>query len=152
MRKRNDPMLFITKHKGGYRIKIPGYDHGHLFSWVIYKYEHGTYAKAKKYAMAMRDETLQELEDNRIYSISWTPNLPYFISGLGLEVNQNRLCARTPNDKGLPQSRRFGYGVGGLRDAFNMTIQALEEYKRGAVYPDWVIAEAWKRIQEQSKL
>ena len=150
MRKRNDPMLFITKHKEGYRIKIQGYDHGHLFSWVIYKYEHGTYAKAKKYAMEMRDETLQELEDNRIYSISWTEAVTYFINGLGLEVGYQRVCARTPNDKGLPQSRRFNYETYGLREAFDRTIKALEKYKRGSVYPDWVIEEAWKRIKEKN--
>jgi len=86
-----------------------------------------------------------------MYSISWTPNITYFINGLGLEVNYKRICARTPNEKGLPQSRRFNYKIHGLRGAFDSTIQALQKYKRGAVYPDWVIAEAWKRIKKKLK-
>lgn len=150
MRKRNDPMLFITKHGKEYRLKIQGYDHTSLISWTFYKYEYGTYIKAKKAAMRARDEILQELEDDRIYSISWTEGVTYFINGLGLEVPYNRVCARTPNDKGLPQSRRFNYKTHGLRGAFDMAIQALEQYKRGAVYPDWVIGEAWKRVKARS--
>ncbi len=145
-------MLFIHKHGKEYRVKIQGYDHGSLISWVFYKYEYGTYLKAKKAAMEFRDKILQELEDDRIYSLSWTPNLIYFINGLGLEVNNVRLCARTPNDKGLPVCHRFNYVTYGLRGAFDKTIQVLKKYKRGKVYPDWVIEEAWKRIKEQSKL
>jgi len=152
MRKRNDPMLFVHKHGKEYRVKIQGYEHGSLISAIFYRYEYGTYAKAKKAAIEFRDEILQELEDDRIYSISWTPNLPYFINGLGLEVGQKRLCARTPYNKGLPGWRRFSYGPGELREAFDRAIEALQKYKRGSVYPDWVIEEAWKRVKEQSQL
>ena len=112
-------MLFIHKHGTDYRIKIQGYKHTHLFSWVLHQYEYGTGAKTKKAAMQGRDEILQELEDDRIYSVSWTEGVTYFINGLGFEVNYHRVCARTPNHKGLPQSRRFNYKKYGLRGAFD---------------------------------
>ncbi len=153
MRNRNDPMLFITKHnKKAFRVKILGYNHGSLISYIYHAYEYGTLAKAKKEAMKGRDEILQQLEDDRIYSISWTESVIYFINGLGFEVGYKQICARTPNKKGLPQKRRFGYGVGGLREAFDSAIQAIEQYKREGAYPDWVIDEAWKRVKEQSGL
>ena len=142
-------MLFIHEHGKEWRVKIQGYDHGSLISAVFYKYEYGTYAKAKKAAIEFRDQELQELEDDRIYSISWTPNLTYFINGLGLEVNNVRLCARTPYHKGLPGWHRLNYETYGLRGAFDKTIQVLQKYKRGKVYPDWVIDEAWKRIKKK---
>ena len=144
MRKRQDPMLFISKCREDYRIKIKGHDQGLLVSVILYKWQYETDAKTKKAAKLFRDEVLQELEDKRIFSISWTPNVMYFINGLYLELNGQRVVARTPNDKGLPQRSYFSINRFGLREAFDMAISELEKNKRRKTYPDWVISKAWK--------
>ncbi len=119
-------------------------------SVVFHKWQFNTDRNTKKAAISYRDEILKELEDKRIFSISWTPNVTYFINGLGLEVNYKRICARTPNTKGLPQARRFNYKNFGLRKAFDMAISELEQHKRRAAYPEWVINKAWKLVEKST--
>lgn len=146
MRNRHDPMLFVSKSDKGYRVRVRGYNNvsNFLVEAIFYKWQFKTDAKTKKAAKIFRDEILQQLEDERIFSISWTPNVMYFINGLYLDLDNSRVIARTPNDKGLPPRSYFNIKRFGLKEAFDMAISELEKNKRRKAYPKWVISKAWR--------
>lgn len=149
MRNRQDPMLFVTKYKNDYRVRIRGYDqNNYLIDATFFKWMYKTDAKTKKEAMIFRDEILQELEDKRIFSIYWTPSITYFINGLYLDLVGGRVCARTPNKKGLPQKLFFSIRRFGLKGAFDEAIKALEKHRRKKDYPSWVVNKAWKLVKK----
>ena len=152
VRRRTHEMIFITKYgKDGYRVKISGDDRELLIDCLFYYWEFKTKLQTKKAAIKFRDEQLKRLEDQRIYSLDWSPNVLYFIRGLCLSKKKQNIQIKIPTSHGERKKTSYTINTHGLRKAFDKTIAVLERDRRKSKYPEWVIEKSWEMVKAAYK-
>ena len=142
----DDPMRRITKIAGGCWVRfIRG---GKVVSHEqFYISRYGSEARALKQAKIWRNEHEKEMKLAGTLAINWESGYKYYIVGLnwvqvmesrGRFVNDIRAYDGQPK-KGLSKMKSFSIKRHGLRGAFDLAVENLQEKRVGGPYPPEVI-------------